>query len=263
MHIQMNADSIKQLAAELGADLVGIAPKSRWEALPAAQNPLTLMPDCQSVIVVGRKILRGAFRGVEEGTNFGSTYHAYGWAWHHGQFLLRTVHNLACEIEKNGFEAMPVLNLDPNAAVIPDYSELARLAGLGTPGRGGFFLTPRYGHRQRFGLVLTPLELPGDPVMELDFCRNCGACLKACPLHALKDTGRDLFELDHVLCANCKNGAGDAGNDRYAASCGRACMVALEGKVENQFHHRFRKRSVWERDLENRVTVRPLEQEEN
>ncbi len=259
----MNADSIKQLAAELGADLVGIAPKNRWESLPAAQNPLTLMPDCQSVIVVGRKILRGTFRGIEEGTNFGSTYHAYGCGWHHGLFLLRTVHNLACEIEKNGFEAMPVLNLDPRAAVIPDYQELARLAGLGAPGRGGFFLSPRYGHRQRFGLVLTPLELPGDPVTELDFCQDCGACLKACPLHALKDTGGALFERNQALCANCKNGAVDAGGDRYAASCGRACLVALEQKVENRFRHRFRKRSVWERDLENRVTVRPLEPKEN
>lgn len=257
----MDADKIRQLAKEFGADLVGIAPKSRWETQPARQNPLTLMPDCKTVIVVGRKVLRGSFRGIEEGTNFGSTYLPYGCNWQKGLFLLRTVHNLACEIEKNGFEAMPLLDQEANAAVIPDYNSLAHLAGLGRIGRGGFFLTREYGHRQRFGLILTTLELEGDPLTEPDFCTDCSACMTACPLHAMKETGAPLFERKAELCANCKNGTAEYGRDRLAASCGRACMVALENRIENKFHNRFRKRSVWERDLENKVSVKPLAKE--
>lgn len=32
---------------------------------------------------------------------------------------------------------------------------------------------------------------------------------------------------------------------RYAAACGRACLVALENKIIGRYEHKFRKRSVW------------------
>ena len=48
-------------------------------------------------------------------------------------------------------------------------------------------------------------------------------------------------------------------NDRLAAACGRACLVALEGRIGNRFDAPFRKRSTWSRDIEGRVSVTPLE----
>lgn len=275
----MITSELKAKILELGADLVGIAPRQCWADWPSAQNPLSILPTCESVIVVGRKILRGAFRGVEEGTNFGSTYHHYGSIWNEFTFLSRIIYSVANFLEDSGFEAVPMSGGTPagenhiignngiKANVVLDSKKIAELAGLGSIGKGGFFLTPEYGHRQRFGLVLTELRLDGDKPVKLDFCNDCNACLQACPLQALSDDGSGRFQLNAKLCALCANGklpnsplSGEP-LDRLAASCGRACLVALENRIAEKFQQRFRKRAIWERDLNGRPSVKPLSTE--
>lgn len=260
----MNKDTLKRLAREAGADLFGVAPAERWADWPAPQNPTTLQPRCRAVIVVGKRILRGAFRGVEEGTNFSSTYGHFGLRWAEKEFLSRAVYALAAALEAEGHEAVPLFGgAETGAAVQLDAKALAHAAGLGSVGKGGFFLTPKYGHRQRFALILTDTDLDGDPMMDLDFCRDCDACLRACPLQALADQGGDRFALDTQRCAHCANGSTQSFPcayerlDRLAAACGRACLVALENRTGNRFAAPFRKRSVWTRDIEGRCTVHP------
>ena len=261
----MNTELLKERARQVGADLVGVASAERWSDWPVAQNPTTLLPSCRSVIVLGRRILRGTFRGVEEGTSFSSTYNIYGATWMEHSFLSRTVHQTACAIEATGHEAVPLFGgTAPAASLQLDTKALAHAAGLGSVGKGGFFLTREYGHRQRLALILTDLELEGDPVVDLDFCDGCDACLSACPLQAMTDTGATTFSLNSQLCGLCTNGKINGfpcayeSLDRLAASCGRACLVALENQVGNRFAAPFRRRSVWARDLDGRCTVHPL-----
>lgn len=275
----MNTSELKSKARELGADLIGIASRNRWADWPAQSNPLSIMPACQSVIVVGRKILRGAFRGVEEGTNFSSTYGHYGFHWNEFTFLSRLIYNLAAAIETAGAEAVPMSGGTPkgeNAAigntgstsnVRLDSKALAHLAGLGSIGKGGFFLTKQYGHRQRFGLILTDLELEGDPILDLDFCKDCEACIKACPMQAYSLNQEQTWRLNSKVCSSCSNGKCDGAElsgeplDRLASACGRACLVALETKIEEQFHSKFRKRPVWQRDIMGKATLIPMTEE--
>ncbi len=275
----MNTSELRSKARELGADLIGIAPRSRWADWPAQSNPLSIMPACQSVIVVGRKILRGAFRGVEEGTNFGSTYQHYGFFWNEFTFLSRLIYNLAAAVETEGAEAVPMSGGTPKGENTPsgnagiasnvrlNSKELAHAAGLGSVGKGGFFLTKQYGHRQRFGLILTDLKLDGDAVLTLDFCKDCDACIKACPLDAYSLNLDKTWGLNSKVCNSCNNGkcAGDelSGEplDRLASACGRACMVALEDKIEEKFRSKFRKRAVWQRDIMGKATLIPLTEE--
>ena len=68
----MDAKTLKEAARRAGAELVGIAPAPSWEKWQGSANPRNIQPMCQSVIVLGRSIVRGALRGVEEGTNFGT-----------------------------------------------------------------------------------------------------------------------------------------------------------------------------------------------
>lgn len=256
----MDAKTLKEEARRAGAELVGIAPASRWEKWPGTANPRNIQPLCQSVIVLGRSIVRGALRGVEEGTNFGSTYHEYGKSWNERTFLIRTIHQVAHAIEAAGAEAVPLLGGGAGL----DTKALARGAGLGSVGKGGFFLTREFGHRQRFGLILADLVLEGDAPADVDFCDGCDACLKACPLSAMAHSDGGLFSLNTQICGVCQNGKfdGDALSyerlDRIAAACGRACMVALEDRIDNKFHGTFRKRSIWTRDLNGRVALHPL-----
>lgn len=259
---KMNATELKSLAKQLGADLVGIAPRERWADLPPNQNPLSIMPQCQSVIVLGRKILRGAFRGVEEGTNFGSTYNMYGQSWMEFTFMPRVVIAITNEIESTGAEAVPMSGGTPAGENVSiNVNTMANLAGLGAVGKGGFFLTRQYGIRQRFAYILTDAVLDGDPIDTPDFCDDCDACIKACPLNAYRPDN----SIDTKFCNACSNGrtGGSALScaplDRFAASCGRACIVATEDKIQEKFSSPFRKRAVWTRDFFGVPTVTPLE----
>ncbi len=248
----MHVAELKQAARHFGADLVGVAPVAAFAHLPERNRPETVSDRVRSVIVVGHRIMRGTLRGVEEGTNFGSTYQTYGFLWMEDLFLSRTVYHLSCLLEDAGAEAIPFLACrNPDDAFEPDYQTAAEAAGLGVVGRGGFLLTPQYGHRQRLALILTDSVLEPDRPPALDLCRDCRACLEGCPLGALREVeGSARFRLDESICATCRNGAsrvpGRADRvDRYAAACGRACLVALEEKITSRYENKFRKRSVW------------------
>jgi len=63
-------DRIIALAKKCGADLVGFAPIERFGNDSVVGR---LMPEARTVIGLGFRVLRGIYRGVEEG----STYYQY------------------------------------------------------------------------------------------------------------------------------------------------------------------------------------------
>ena len=274
----MNAKDVKNYAKSKGADLIGIAPVERFADLPADKSPLSIFPECKSVIVIGRRILRGSIRGVEEGTNFGSTS-LFGYHWLEDHFIARTTYDLTCFIENEGSEAVPLFGYTedgmptgapvapgkPAPNVIVDTDFAAHAAGLGELGLGGFFITPEFGTRQRFAFILTDAELEYDSVIEKKICVDCDACVKICPFGAIdnrkvKKTGDSSISvssatIDYSVCNSCPNGVMHGRGrgsrpDRIAALCGRTCMVKLEesGTCSNKFENKFRKRSTWALD---------------
>ena len=63
-------NEIIALAKQNGADLVGFAPAERFDSENAI---FKIMPETKTVIGLGFRVLRGTFRGIEEGT----TYYQY------------------------------------------------------------------------------------------------------------------------------------------------------------------------------------------
>ncbi|MFX0028576.1 MAG: hypothetical protein ACFE8B_05170 [Candidatus Hermodarchaeota archaeon] len=57
-------------------------------------------------------------------------------------------------------------------------------AGLGIMGRNGLVITPEFGPRQRWAIISTDAELPTRTKIDLqaliDYCKDCGACVKGC-----------------------------------------------------------------------------------
>jgi len=275
----MNSQEVKKWAKSFGADLVGIASPKYFEDVVAENNPRSIYPEYKSIIVVGRRILRGSLRGVEEGTNFGSTYGSFGFIWLEDNFLSKTTYDLTCRLEENNFEAvplfgyqdldmsygMPVADGKPAPNVIVDSNYAAHVAGLAEYGLGDIMLTDEFGPRQRFAVILTDAELKADTPKSRTLCVECAACVNSCPLGAidpekLTRKGAPGFEMPVAeinmdICNNCDNGAacgrgrGDH-RDRQAAACSRACIIQLEktDKLKNNFANKFRKRSPWARD---------------
>ncbi len=252
----------REQAAAAGADMVGIAAIESFAELGPAKNPASIFPETKSVIVIGKRITRGALRGTEEGTQF-ELYRMYGRDWLNNRFLAMATFSAAEFLEDNGWEAVPLPNLPPEIPpmgvpvsdgrpapnVMLDFDGAAVRAGLGEMGRCGLLLTPEFGPRQRLQIILTDAPLEADPPFTGKVCLRCADLENVCPLGALGADGG----IDYALCARCHNGAEpnpfhpSGKPDRFAALCTRTCIDRLEaaGVLQNKFCNRFRTRKPW------------------
>jgi len=259
-----------------GIDLIGFAGKDRFASVDAAHNPFSIFPEGKTVILLGKRICRGSLRGVEEGTNFGD-YKLFGKNWLEDEFLSLACYNLVRVLEDEGWEAVPIF---PNPAeikpmgvsvaegrpepnVFPDFDYAAVACGIAEIGFSGLVLTPKYGSRQRFHMIITDAELEPTPLLDQSVCDRCGKCADSCPLGAIDREQTEeidicgkkmtVAKIDYDKCRSCKNGAcanrfaAYAKPDRVAALCNRTCLAHLEEQdlLENRFHESFRKRDAW------------------
>jgi len=229
----LTSQQLKNIAREYGADLVGIGDIDRFEGVAKENDPKFIAPAAKSIICLGFRVLRGALRGIEEGTQF-YQYPEMG-VVHldeiYGPSILRRV---ACFLEDNGYEgvvqraitdrrpasdkgvnperasihkiafAEPVSPEKPAPDVLMDFKLGAYVCGMGEIGMGGFFLTPQFGPLQRFAFILTDAPLDPDPVYDGPaLCDNCGKCIDACPGKAISKNEKvalnlNSFQLEHA-----------------------------------------------------------------
>lgn len=268
--------AVIEAAKKIGIDLIGFAPKSRFEGVDAQHNPFSIFPEAKTVIMIGKRICRGSLRGIEEGTNFGD-YALFGKNWLEDEILSLACYDLVSMIEDNGWEACPIFpnpsELGPQGVAVadgrpapnvyPDFDYAAVAAGLGEIGLNGLFLSPEFGSRQRFHMIITDAEIEPTPIFDGKICDGCGKCAASCPLGAIDLNSTVNFEvcgkvmpiakIDYETCKTCKNGAcvnrmsAQAKPDRVAAICNRSCMCHLdEGQIiGNKFENPFRTRETW------------------
>ncbi|MBQ9802589.1 MAG: 4Fe-4S binding protein [Clostridia bacterium] len=271
-----------------GIDLIGFAGADRFVDVPAQQNPFSIFPEGKTVIMLGKRVCRGALRGVEEGSNFGD-YRLFGSRWLEDEFLSLACYNLVRVLEDEGFEAVPVFpnpsELAPMGVsvaegrpapnVCPDFDRAAVACGLGEIGLSGLFLSPEFGSRQRFHMIITDAELEATPLATRRVCDGCGKCAAVCPFGAI-DTEHttevnicgkvmQVATVNYKICNTCKNGAcpnrlAAVGKpDRVAALCNRTCLCHLEEQnvLDNKFETPFRKKAAWvigENDAKGTIT---------
>ncbi|MBF0243923.1 MAG: hypothetical protein HQL31_01455 [Planctomycetes bacterium] len=240
------------------------------------RHPASIFPEVKSVIVVGKRIPRGALRGVEEGTQF-NTYSSYGYSWLEDRFLSVPTVKVAEFLENNKWEAIPMINLPvemgpmgvpvsadkPAPNVLVDFDDAAVRAGLGEIGYLRTFVSPEFGTRQRFYMILTDAVLTPTPISKASICDRSKNLAKYCPLGAIDASKEEVIEIaekrmkvasiDFGKCAQCKNGAlanrrhPKGQPDRIAAVCMRTYMSHLEkaDKLLNKFVNPFRTRPPW------------------
>ena len=222
---ELTSAEVKAAAKRFGADLVGIGNMERWEGAPKQNDPRYIFPGAKSFIVFGFRIPRGSLRGIEEGTLF-STYPTMGYAalnqvW--GPMVMWPFCNF---MEDHGYEVVPLINANggesvntvtgkfregwsrpveegkPHPDVLVHFRIAAYLAGLGEFGWSKVFLTPEFGPRVRFVVLLTDAELEPDPIYEGHICDRCKQCVMNCAGHAIS-----MHESVKVTLAMRWNGA--------------------------------------------------------
>ena len=287
-------DTIEQIfinaCKKEGVDLVGFAPRERFDGIDAQHNPFSIFPEGKTVIMIGKRICRGSLRGVEEGTNFGD-YNLFGKNWLEDEFLSLACYDLVNVLVDNGWVRVPlfpnpseikpsgvsVAEGRPEPNVFPDFDYAAVACGIAEIAFNGIALTPQFGPRQRFHMIITDAEFTPSPLLERSVCDRCGKCAVSCPLGAINTEktktvsicGKEMIvaDIDYDKCKICKNGACKnrfadyAKPDRVAALCDRTCIAHLEesGLVGNVFENPFRKRDAWALDSRGEYAERDTE----
>ena len=202
---------IADYAKQFEADMIGFGPVERFRGT----NVTEIFPDTKTVICLGFRVLRGVFRGIEEG----STYYQYstnGVEVMEEIILPRALLKISGLLEDAGFAAYPQRrqqccmpepdghNFEMHYEEIyhglttelsMDFANAAVQCGLGERGQSGAVLTRQFGPMQRFCCILTDAVLEPTPLLEPELCDGCGQCAAACPGHAIGPDGtRDPWQ---------------------------------------------------------------------
>lgn len=240
---------ITELAKQNGADIVGFAPADRF----SKDNPIfKIMPETKTVIGLAFRVLRGIYRGIEEG----STYYQYTtMAVENMEETIMPMAQLkiAMMLEENGFLALPQRrhqqimaeenSTNPEVAydavyrnrkqeVQIDFLDTALKCGLGEKGLSGALLTDDFGPMVRYCFILTDAEIEADDEIKPHLCDKCGKCIKACPGKAIDENGN----VDPWQCAVYYNGANGTKNpfmppEAFDGMDNRLEIIAGEAKV--------------------------------
>lgn len=242
-------ERIIELAKKNGADIVGFASADRFDKDDAV---FQIMPETKTVIGLAFRVLRGIYRGIEEG----STYYQYTtMAVENMEETIMPMAQLkvAMMMEEEGFMALPQRrhqqimaeenSTNPEVAydavyrgkaaeVQMDFLDAAIKCGLGERGLHNTLLTDEFGPMVRYCFILTDAQLEESAIIEPHLCDKCGACIKGCPGHAIDGKG----DVDPWQCAVYYNGANGTKNpfmpyDAFAGMEDRLEIIAGEAKV--------------------------------
>ena len=241
---------IIKLARENLADIVGFASADTFSPDDAI---FKIYPKTKTVIALAFRVLRGIYRGTEEGTTY-YQYTTMGVENKEETIMPMAALLVANLIESYGYTAVPqrrhqqimaeANSTNPEVAYDMVYREkpaenqmdfvnAAVKCGIGEKGLSGAILTDEFGPFVRYCFILTDAEIEPNEAATPHLCDKCGKCISACPGGAISEDG----ELDPWQCAVYYNGANGTKNpfmppDAFPDFEDRLEIIAGEAKVD-------------------------------
>jgi len=214
MCAQQNMDklteSVKQIAKQQGAALVGIAPVERfdpmpplYDAVPRGHHPRNFVPEAKSVISIAMPILNPVMDApaclvdaememIPDNAKYPYLEMLYNRVGHvvHDYMLEFIGQVVGQHLLSHGYQTMifPTTGLHPSVSGLTDkqiweeqtkfrytfgpfsHRHAATRAGLGEFGYNNLVLTREFGPRQRFNSIITDAELVPDPLITEPIC---------------------------------------------------------------------------------------------
>ena len=189
------AEDLKRVLEEAEVDKIGIVRIEDLNDTPLPEKAKKLLPGARSVIVLGMEVFSEVIRHLDSRARVGKTAlrdlydrHMQVVSGH----LDWEAYKLVKGLHRLGFKA---LSLPARGAPGDDrflegvisYKHVALAAGLGVTGWNSLILTPEYGGRIRLSCLFTSAPLdPSSPVNMEPPCPECGACIRICPVGAIR-----------------------------------------------------------------------------
>jgi len=162
---------------------------------------------------------------------------AYAYHYH---AMNRFLDNLALwavnQLQEWGYKAFPIptsqtIDLKQHKGHL-SHKMVATRAGLGWIGKNALLITPKFGPRVRLTSVLTDAPLwTGKPVEESQ-CGKCQACVKACPVNAIRGENWSFTSkrADLLDVYGCAKKIDQAKAELGAPVCGVCVQACPKGK---------------------------------
>lgn len=212
---------IKQKAKELGATVCGIG--KVYEEANAQRDPKSILPNAKCIIGFGFAVPKGIYKAMDRGNQY-YTYTTMGVKYIDEEMAEIFLLKIGGMIENEGYDAclqkaIPNLRIKgdkttnpevfdtyelihaeavaegkPAPDVIIDFGKAAKACGLGEMGLNGKIINKEHGPFMRYCFIITDAPLEVDDVKEESICDKCGACIEACPGHAISEEGLDTWQ---------------------------------------------------------------------
>ena len=180
-------NTIRALALKTGAELVGFASAEKLEAeAPVGHKPSDLLKNPKSIITLacGRSLNEDRDYVYNWGPDFSLTYihlkDEVKWRRKQARGCIDTVKNFLIQ---KGFSAVS----EPHGwSGVLSFKTAAYLGGLGVFGKGSFIVHPKLGPLNVLACIVTDAQLDCAEPLNVDVCKNCMECIKACKYGAFK-----------------------------------------------------------------------------
>jgi epoxyqueuosine reductase len=206
-----NDAGLQSVIANINTDKIGIVNLDDNKDTNVYRTSVGLLPDAKSVIVMANELFPEVVQYLTSGRKM-------------GELVMRDLftrnadivnghldwesYKLVKDLHKLDYSGVPLTAGDAPFDTrylegMLSYKEAAVIAGMGVTGWNTMLLTPEFGARVRLSCVVTDASLK-NTISSNDYvpCSDCkGACVKVCPVEALKQPGEDeICSIDKYLC---------------------------------------------------------------
>jgi len=187
MNIKKLTDEINTLALKNGAELVGFTSAEEMERkAPLCHKPSDLLKNSRSIITLacGRSLNEDREYVYNWGPDYSLTYirlkDETKWRRKQAKPCIDAVKSF---LQQKGYNVV----IEPHGwSGILSFKMAAYLAGVGVFGKGSFVLSPKLGPLNVLACILTDAELDCGEPLNLDVCKDCTECIKACKYGAFR-----------------------------------------------------------------------------
>jgi Fe-S-cluster-containing hydrogenase component 2 len=195
----IDADWLKKLCLDAGADDVGFVSMNRAEIEDQKKEILDCFPSTKTLISIVCKMNREPVRNVERSMSNLEFHHTT-------DFVNEVTRNIVRRLDDQGIRALnpsagfPMeMSRFPGKVWVVSHKPVAVAAGLGQIGIHRNVIHPKFGNFILLGTILLAADISQQSkAIDYNPCLSCKLCVAACPVGAIKPDGK----FDFSACMN-------------------------------------------------------------